>query len=158
MAIETTTSAGMPPIETSHDGLDGSRMTKSSAGSVGDAVGDKVQKLRADATGKVRGLVDEGKAQITQSIDGIVEATREIAEKLDAAGVGPVSRYITQAADHMAGWSESINEKSIEDLFDDTRNFVRSSPAVAVGVAVIGGFIVSRVLKANDAPAPRRGY
>ena len=109
-----------------------------------------------DVMGQVRGAVDDGKARITASLDGFGKAAHDIADKLQASGVGPVAKYARQGAEMVTAWSKSINEKSLEDLVDDTRNFVRQKPAAAVGISLVAGFVVSRLFKAGAFAAPVR--
>lgn len=159
MATNTmdTTSAGMPAIPSSTAGLD-QPIGSSGAASLGGpptgtaqgVIGEQAQKMRASATDKVRGIADEGKAQVTQTLDGIVEAARDIATKLEQNGAGPIARYAHQAADLVQDWSSTVDQKSVEDLVDDARTLVRTSPAIAVGVAVTIGFALSRFLKATS--------
>lgn len=143
MAIDTmdTTSAGMPPIATPHSAL--------------DTLPEPGRDFRGTATAKARGIADEGKAQVTATIDGLVAAARDIAAKLESTGGAPVARYAHQAADTLAGWSTAVDNKSVEELLDDTRTLVRTSPAIAVGLAVVAGFAASRFLKASPTS---RGY
>ena len=37
--------------------------------------------------------------------------------------------------------------QDVDDLFDDTRDFVRKSPGVAIGIAAVAGFALMRVIK-----------
>lgn len=106
-----------------------------------------------DVLGQVRGAVDDGKEKVTASLDGFAKAAHEIADKLRASGVGPVAKYAHQGAEMVAAWSTSINEKSIEDLVDDAREFARRKPAVAVGISLAAGFVVSRLFKASSSRA-----
>ncbi|MGI4879094.1 MAG: hypothetical protein ACRYG4_16580, partial [Janthinobacterium lividum] len=76
------------------------------------------------------------------------------AKKLEDGGAGPVAKYAHQAADLLAGWSTSVQNKSVEELLGDTRTLVRTSPAVAVGVSLAAGFVLSRFIKATT-PAGR---
>ncbi|MGI4879894.1 MAG: hypothetical protein ACRYG4_20655, partial [Janthinobacterium lividum] len=73
-----------------------------------------------------------------------------------ASGVGPVAKYAHQGAEMVTAWSKSINEKSLEDLVDDARTFVRQKPAAAVGISLVAGFVVSRLFKAGALAAPVR--
>lgn len=153
-----TTSAGMPSIETSHDALDaGATLARRPAAASG--IGEQAQRLRASAGSKALGIADEGKAQVTQTLDGIVEAAREIASKLESSGAAPIARYAHQAADAVAGWSSAIDRKSVEDVLEDTRTLVRTSPAIAVGISLAAGFVLSRFLKATAGTGSSgRGY
>lgn len=153
-----TTSAGMPPIPSTGAGLDQPSQAQAAVGGTAGALGDQAQKLRASAGDKVRGIADEGKAQITQTLDGIVEAARDIAAKLEENGAGPIAKYAHQAADYVQAWSSTVDQKSVEDLLDDTRTLVRTSPALAVGLSVVAGFALSRFLKATSSDSFGRAF
>ena len=99
------------------------------------------------AGGAVQSIVGEGKAQVAASLGGIAAAVRDIAAKLESNGAAPLARYAHDAADAVADWSTSVDRKSVDDLLGDTRTLVRTSPAVAVGLAVAAGFIVARVAR-----------
>ena len=147
-----TTSTGMPPIPANHGALD---TPSQASGQNASQAGEKMQKVRADAVGKVRDIADEGKMQAKQALDGIVEAVRDVAHKLEDGGVGPLAKYAHKAADAVSGWSGSIDNKSVEELVGDARKLVRNSPAVAIGIALVAGFAVTRFLKAST---PAAGY
>lgn len=147
-----TTSIGMPPIPANPGALD---MPSQTADQSASEAGEKVQNVRAAAVGKVRDIADEGKMQAKQALGGIVEAVRDVAHKLEDGGVGPLAKYAHQAADTISGWADSIDNKSVEELVGDARKLVRNSPAVAVGIALVAGFAVTRFLKAST---PAGGY
>jgi ElaB/YqjD/DUF883 family membrane-anchored ribosome-binding protein len=134
------------------DGVSESRFGQGagSAGQAGGTIRDKASGLREQATEKLRSFADEGKGQVAATLDGMVQAAREIADKLQDGSFGPIGGYATTAADTLQGWTDGIKNRSVEDLLDNGRQFVRSSPAVAVGVAVTAGFVLSRVLKAGS--------
>ena len=140
-----TTSTGMPPIEPSHAALDVIPV---------QAVGT----ARGVASSTVRSFADEGKTQVTATLDGLATAVRDVATKLENSGAAPFAKYAHDAADAVAGWSASVQTKSVDELVDDTRTLVRTSPALAVGVSLAAGFILSRLFKAVAAPARRRAW
>ena len=68
--------------------------------------------------------------------------------------------YIRQAADAVSGLASTLRDKDPDELIDDARNVVRSSPAVAIAAAAAVGFLMARVVKSgltpgasNDEPA-----
>ena len=126
-----TTSTGMPPITSVHDALEI----------------PPVQAART--TPAVQSVVGEGKAQISSGLGGLADAVREIAAKLDGNGAAPLARYVHEAADTVDGWSRAVEQKSVDDLIGDTRTLVRTSPAVAVGLALAAGFVVARVVRSG---------
>lgn len=118
-------------------------------GGTGQTLRDMLD-LRGQAAGKLRSLVDDSKNQVTGSLDGVVEAAREIAAKLGDGSYGPIGGYATAAADALEDWAQSVKDKSVDELIDDGRDFVRQQPQIAVGVAVVVGFALSRLLKAGS--------
>ncbi len=124
-----TTSTGMPPIAAAHDALD-------------------TPPVQAPPP-VVQSLVGEGKAQVSSTLDGLAEAVRDVATKLDGNGAGGLAKYVHDAADTVAGWADTVDQKSVDDLLDDTRTLVRTSPALALGLAVAVGFVVARVVRSG---------
>ena len=43
--------------------------------------------------------------------------------------------------------ANAIAEKDPDELIEDTRNFVRNSPGIALAGAAVVGFVVARLLK-----------
>ena len=109
---------------------------------------EQTMNLRSQATDKLRSFADEGKQQVTNSLDGLVDAAREIAGKIGDKG-GPLAGYAHTAADTLEHWASAVKDKSVEDLVDDGREFIRQQPGVAVGIAVAAGFVLTRLLKAS---------
>ena len=43
-----------------------------------------------------------------------------------------------------------LDEKSFEELGEDAKEFVRKSPGLAIGIAAVAGFLVSRLFKGGS--------
>ena len=110
-------------------------------------VRDQVSSLRGTATDRIRGFADGGKGRATGMLDEVSEVLKEAARSVDERLGEDYGRYAHQAADAVAGFSGRVREKSVDDLLDDTREFVRKSPAVAIGIAAVAGFALIRVIK-----------
>jgi hypothetical protein len=119
----------------------------------GDTLREKSADLRGAAADKLRGFADTGKQQVANSLDGLVTAAREIAARMQDGSYGPIGGYATTAADTLEGWVRTVRDKSVDELVDDGRELVRTSPAIAVGAAVAAGFVLSRFLKASGGRA-----
>ena len=132
-----TTSTGMAPIAPEHDALDVPLTAATRPNPASPVVAG------------VQSLVGEGKAQISSTLGGLAEAVRDIATKLEGNGAGPLAGYVHGAADTVAGWSHAVDRKSVDDLLGDTRTLVRTSPALAVSLALAAGFVVSRVVRSG---------
>src|SRR3546814_3055485 len=55
--------------------------------------------------------------------------------------------YARYAAEAIAGAATALDNKDIDDLVNEARDFVRKSPAVAIGAAAIAGFVLMRLVK-----------
>ena len=121
-------------------------------GADGRTLRGQASSLRDQASDKLRSFADMGKDQVTASLDGLIDAARDIAGKIGGQG-GPLGGYAHTAVDTLEGWAAVVKDKSIEDLIDDGRDFARRSPAAAVGIAVLTGFALSRFLKASSGHA-----
>ena len=63
---------------------------------------------------------------------------------------GDYARRAAGAIENVANRSPS---KDPDELIDDTRNFVRNSPGIALAGAAVVGFVVARLLKSGLARA-----
>ena len=57
--------------------------------------------------------------------------------------------YARRAASAIESTANSIASKSPDELIEDTRNFVRNSPGVAIAGAAIVGFAIARLIKSG---------
>lgn len=106
-------------------------------------------KLGKQAADKARDYVEEGKARAGGALDEVSRLMGDAAGTVDDR-LGPeYGKYARNAADAIAGWSDQLKGKELEDLLSDARDFVKKSPAVAIGVAAALGFVVARLVKAG---------
>ena len=70
------------------------------------------------------------------------------------AKLGPqYGDYARQAAESVAGAADSLDSKDVDQLMTEARDFVRKSPAVAIGAAAVVGFVLMRLAKGSDSDA-----
>ncbi len=123
--------------------------TAGSTGTATQAIKDGAGKLAKQATDKARDYVAEGKTRAGGALDEVSRLMGDAATTVDEK-LGPqYGQYARTAAEGIAGFSESLKGKEIEDLMADAQNFVRKSPAVAIGVAAALGFVLARLVKAG---------
>ena len=61
--------------------------------------------------------------------------------------------YARKAASALEEAANKVSAKNPDELIDDTREFVRNSPGIALAGAAVVGFVVARLIKgglAND--------
>jgi len=55
--------------------------------------------------------------------------------------------YARSAAQSMQGAATKLDEKSLDELGEEAKQFVRQSPALAVGLAAAAGFMLARMFR-----------
>ena len=57
--------------------------------------------------------------------------------------------YARRAAGAIENVANTIAEKDPDELIEDTRNFIRNSPGIALAGAAVVGFVVARLVKSG---------
>lgn len=123
----------------------------------GDAKGqffDRIEELRGQAGDKARDLAQAGKDRATDALDSLVQTVEDAAAEIDDKLGSQYGDYARRAADYIGNFSDSFRDKDVDDLFNDARELVKKSPAVAIGAAAAVGFVVARLARAS-VPDPR---
>ncbi|MEA3047273.1 MAG: hypothetical protein QOJ53_1605 [Sphingomonadales bacterium] len=120
-------------------------------------VRDQVTGLRGQAADKLRGFADDGKGRVTGLLEDVSEVINDAARSVDERLGGDYGEYAHRAAGAVADFAGRIRDKSVDDIMDDTRDFVRKSPVVAIGIAAVAGFALLRVIKTGLDEARGRG-
>lgn len=110
---------------------------------------DEASKLSAKATEKARGLADEGKARATGALDEFSKLMEDAAGTVDEKLGEQYGQYARSAAQAISGFSDNLRGKEVDDLIADASDFVRKSPAIAIGTAAALGFVLARIVKAG---------
>ena len=110
-------------------------------------VRDQVTSLRGQATDRLRGFADDGKGRATGLLDDFSEVINDAARSIDDKFGEDYGQYAHQAAEAVSSFAGRLREKSVDDLVDDTREVVKASPAVAIGIAAVAGFALMRILR-----------
>ena len=137
--------SGQSGASTAGSSIGGSSLGGSATG----AVGADVQSLKSQASDKVRDVASQGKDKAAEALDSVTRLVSETADTVDER-LGPqYGDYVRRAAGALDGLNDSIRGKEVDELFDDARNLVRKSPAVAVGAAAAIGFLLVRLVKSG---------
>jgi len=129
-------------------------------GSTADAAGDgaqgtgfkgQAQNFARQAADKARDLGAEGKERAADALGEVSRMMGNAADTVDEKLGAQYGKYARSAAEGLGSFSESLKAKEIDDLLADAQNFVRKSPAVAIGVAAALGFVIARLVKSGGA-------
>ena len=116
-----------------------------------DRVLDKVRegrgKLAGQAADKTRGLVGQGLERSSEALANVSKLVGDTAAGLDERLGEEYGDYARKAAGAIEDVANNLASKDADELIEDTRNFVRNSPGIAVAGAAIVGFALARLLK-----------
>lgn len=110
---------------------------------------EKASDLKGQAADKARVYAVQGKDKATEALDGVSKLVEDAAAQIDEKVGEQYGVYARQAAQAIAGFSSTLRDKDVDDLFAEARDAVRKSPAIAIGAAAALGFVVARVIKAG---------
>lgn len=101
----------------------------------------------AEAKTKAGELAVEGKARATDAISGLARVVGDNAGTIDEK-LGPkYGDYARSASKSLSDTATRLEQKSLDELGEEAREMVRKSPAAAVGLAALAGFLIARILR-----------
>jgi ElaB/YqjD/DUF883 family membrane-anchored ribosome-binding protein len=107
------------------------------------------ERLANQAGDKARGLVSQGLERASEALANVSKMVGDTAPGIDERLGEEYGNYARRAAGAIENVANSIAEKNADELIDDTRNFVRNSPGVALAGAAVVGFVVARLVKSG---------
>lgn len=110
---------------------------------------DGTDKLSGQAADKARDLVAQGLERGGEALANISKLVGDTASGLDERLGNEYGDYARKAAAALEDAGGRIAAKDPDELIDDTREFVRKSPGVALAGAAIVGFALVRLVKAG---------
>lgn len=112
-------------------------------------VSDQAGKLGDQAGDRLRAFADDGKTRATGALDEIAKLIGDTAGTIDEKVGGQFGGYARNASTAVSDFAERLRGKDVDDLAAEAREFVRRSPAVAIGAATAIGFVLARVLRSG---------
>lgn len=136
---------------------------RQAAGSVKDEVVAAASDIRDQAAAmaeplqqKARSLAEEQKEAGAQRVRGVARAISSAAEELDDE-MPQTAEWIRRGASQLESISQSVRDKSVEDLARDTERFARNNTAAFFGLSLVAGFALARFLKSGAPAATHHG-
>ena len=107
----------------------------------------KAEGYAAEAKEKAAKLANDGKARTSQAMFGLSKVIDDNTALIDEK-VGPkYGDYVRTASKSVKDAAGKLDEKSLDELGVEAREFVRTSPGLAIGMAVAAGYMIGRILK-----------
>ena len=105
------------------------------------------EQLSSQAGEKARGLVSQSLERTSEALANVSRMIGDTAPGIEERLGTEYGDYARRAAGAIENVANTIAEKDPDELIDDTRNFVRNSPGVALAGAAVVGFVVARLFK-----------
>lgn len=131
--------------------IDESALAERPAGAQGiaDRLRSGREQLANQAGDKARGFVTQGLERTSEALANVAKMVGDTADGIEER-LGPdYGDYARRAAGAIENVANTIAEKDPDELIEDTRNFVRNSPGVALAGAAVVGFVVARLVKSG---------
>jgi len=104
-----------------------------------------------EARVKGKDLATQGKGKVSEGLTAIGQAVADNAHVVDEKLGAKYGDYARSASRSIQDAATRLDQKSVDELGEDARAFVRKSPGAAVGIAAVFGFLLSRLFS-----GPRR--
>jgi ElaB/YqjD/DUF883 family membrane-anchored ribosome-binding protein len=109
--------------------------------------------FKAKATDSARAAAEKGKDRATEAVGSIGKLIRDSAATIDENVGKQYGDYARSAADMVEGFAGKMDAKDVDAIAEDARQFVRKSPAVAIGAAAAIGFVLARLIRSGGKDA-----
>ena len=114
---------------------------------IANTMRDEGNKLAGQAADKTRGMVGQGLERGSEALTNVSKLVGDTASGLDERLGSEYGDYARKAANAISDAADKLANKDPDELIDDTREFVRKSPGMALAGAAIIGFALARLVK-----------
>lgn len=109
--------------------------------------------FKAKATDSAKAAAEKGKDRATEATHSIGKLIRDSATTIDENVGKQYGDYARSAADAVDGFAGKMDAKDVDAIAEDARQFVRKSPALAIGAAAAIGFVLARLVRSGGKDA-----
>lgn len=128
---------------------DGTGGTAGRGTGVTKLINEQTAGLKRQAADRARQFAEDGKTRASDALDEVARAVGEAADIIDDRMGEQYGGYARRAAERVSGIATGLRERDVDDLYDEARDFVRTSPVLTVGVAAAVGFALVRLIRAG---------
>ena len=110
---------------------------------------DEAKTYGAQAKVKGKELAVQGKEKASDALAQLGKVVAENAPQIDERLGSQYGDYARSASRSLQETAAKIDAKSVDELGDDAREFVRKSPGLAVGLAAVAGYMIARLFRSR---------
>ena len=116
-------------------------------GAYGTQARSKSDDFTGTAKTKAVELARDGKSKASEALTSLSRVVDRNAPTIEE-NLGPkYADYARTASQKLQDTATTLDQKSVEQLGEDAREMVRKSPAAAVGLAALAGFLLARLFR-----------
>ena len=105
--------------------------------------------MKDKAAERARVAATSGKDKASEALEGFGKILRDSAGQIDEKVGAQYGDYARKAADAVDDFADKMDAKQVDDILEDTRQFIRKSPGVAIGAAAAIGFVLARLVRSG---------
>ncbi len=103
---------------------------------------------------RVKDAATQQKDALATGITDIAQILKQNTDSFKEQGIGIFAApYLDMAVSKLNDVGSGIQDKSMDEVIQDTEQFARTQPVVFLAVAALLGFLAARFLKSSGAPA-----
>ena len=110
---------------------------------------DGSERLSTEAGDRARGFVSQGLERSAEALSNVGKMVGDTADGIEERLGAEYGDYARRAASAIENTANSLASKDPDELIEDTRNFVRKSPGVALAGAAIIDFALARLVRSG---------
>ncbi|WP_201294707.1 MULTISPECIES: hypothetical protein [unclassified Nocardiopsis] len=142
------------------------RSAREAAGEVASTAGEQARSLAGEARSEAAHVAEdvqsrlreEAREQTRRTSQNLREWSDELSSMADQGSPGsPVGDVVRQVAQGGQSAADFLDERGIEGLVEETKEFARRRPVAFLAGAVLAGFVVGRAIKASSAVSDQTG-
>jgi ElaB/YqjD/DUF883 family membrane-anchored ribosome-binding protein len=103
--------------------------------------------LASEARAKAAVLAAEGKNKASEALVGLSRVVNDNVTVIDDKLGQKYGDYARSASRSLQETANTLQSKSVDDLGQDAREYVRQNPGKSVGFAIVAGYLLSRLLR-----------
>ncbi len=120
---------------------------RSAATEYGEQARTTGSEFSTEARTRASELAVEGKSKLSEGLSGLSRVVADNAHTVDDNLGAEYGDYVRTASKSLQEVATRFDERSLEELGEDVRQFVRSSPGTAIGLAAMTGYLFARILR-----------
>lgn len=115
-----------------------------------DRARHEASRMVEDAKTRGESVLNEQRQSAAGQLDGVANALREAARKLDQQNQSGLAEYADWTAGCLSGCARQLRESDMGEMVDQVQSFARRRPGLFLGGAVAAGLLAARFLRSSE--------